>query len=55
MHQFNLHNVNLTVIALGVGAMVGLMLFRRSLWFIVLPPSMSMIVYTLLNVIWKHH
>ncbi len=51
----DLHEVNLTVVALGFFVMMAGLLFRRWLWIILLPPGMSILVYVILNTISHHH
>jgi hypothetical protein len=45
--------VNYTVIALGAGAFVGMLMLRRWLWLIAAPPAIAILVYAVLNTI-KH-
>jgi hypothetical protein len=45
--------VNYTVIALGAGAFVGMLMLRRWLWLIAAPPAIAIAVYAILNTI-KH-
>jgi len=51
----HLHEINLTVIALGFLGMIVMLLLRRWLWLILLPPGMSVVVYVILNTLWHRH
>ena len=45
--------INYTVISLGAGAFVGMLMLRRWLWLLAAPPAIAVLVYAILNTI--HH
>jgi hypothetical protein len=45
--------VNFTVISLGAGAFIGMLLMRRWLWLTAAPPAIAILVYAILNTF--HH
>lgn len=47
--------LNYTVIALGSGAFIGMLLLRRWLWLIALPPGVAILTYAILNTIHHRH
>jgi hypothetical protein len=47
--------VNYTVLGLGSAAFVVMLLFRRWLWMIAVPPGVAILAYALLNTIHHRH
>jgi len=47
--------LNYTIIGIGVAGFSVLLLFRRWLWYIVLPPGIAIALYAILNTIHHRH